>query len=150
MDCTGGAALIYPVVCLNRSKHQINMPQKRSVCPCDTGSLGYLVTTRKAVPILLAHKIRDVRLQRLLGKSAFLFLALVIVGICGFFVMPTFWSVGIFVQGICFFALVLWLGADDLFLQFALEDERFFEMATSRSALSVFRDDEQSLPQPGH
>jgi hypothetical protein len=54
--------------------------------------------------------------------------------ICGFFFLPTFWAVGAFAPSIFLFVLFLLIGADDLFLQFALEDEGFFEMATKSNA----------------
>jgi hypothetical protein len=115
----------------------------------ETGPLGYLVSTRKALRILLTHKIRDARLQHLLAQWAGILLAFIGVGICGFFLIPIFWAVGTFVPGIFLFALFISIGAGDLFLQFALEDERFFELATKNNALSVFKDSDQSLPQPG-
>jgi hypothetical protein len=111
--------------------------------------LGYLVSTPKALRILLTHKIRDARCQHLLSQLACIAVALVGFGICGFFLVPTFWAVSAFAPVIFLFALLLSIGAGDLFLQFALEDERFFDMATKNHALSVFEDEEQSLPQPG-
>jgi hypothetical protein len=40
------------------------------------------------------------------------------------------------------------IGAGDILLDFALEYERFFELATRCRALSIFEDTEFSLPQP--
>jgi len=57
-------------------------------------------------------------------------------------------AVGAFAPAIFLFALFLSIGAGDLFLKFALEDKGFFEMATKSHALSVFEDQDQSLPQP--
>jgi hypothetical protein len=114
----------------------------------ESGPLGYLVSTPKALRILLTHKIRDARLQHLLAQWACMLLALVGGGFCGFFLAPSFWTLGAFAPSIFLFALSLSIGAGDLFLQFALEDERFFEMATENDALSVFEDENQSLPQP--
>ncbi len=54
-----------------------------------------------------------------------------------------------FASAIFLFALFITIVAGDLFLQFALEDKGFFEMATKSHALSVFEDQDQSLPQPG-
>jgi hypothetical protein len=119
-------------------------------CPSfETRPLGYLVRTRKALRILLTHKIRDARLHHLLAQWACILLAFIGAGICGFFLIPIFWAVGAFVPAIFLFALFISIGAGDLFLQFALEDERFFELATKNDALSVFKDEDQSLPQPG-
>jgi hypothetical protein len=42
---------------------------------------------------------------------------------------------------------VLCIGAGDILLDFALEDERFFELATRCHALSIVEDTEFSLPQ---
>jgi len=53
-----------------------------------------------------------------------------------------------FAQGVCLFAVSLWLGAGDLLLEFALEDRRFFELATDCRALSILEDPDPSLPQP--
>jgi hypothetical protein len=115
----------------------------------ETRPLGYLVSTPKALRILFTHKIRDARVQHLLAQWACILLALIGAGICGFFLVPTFWAVGAFAPGIFLFALLLSIGAGDLFLKFALEDKGFFEMATKSNALSVFEDEDQSLPQPG-
>jgi hypothetical protein len=114
----------------------------------ESGPLGYLVSTPKALRILLTHKIRDARLQHLLAQWACMLLALIGGGACGLFLAPTFWTLGAFAPSIFLFALSLSIGAGNLFLQFALEDERFFEMATKNAALSVFEDEDQSLPQP--
>jgi hypothetical protein len=62
--------------------------------------------------------------------------------------VPTFWAVSAFTPLLFLVALILSIGAGDLFLQFALEDDRFFEMATKSHALSIFEDDDQSLLQP--
>ncbi len=112
----------------------------------ETGPLSYLVSTPKALRILLTYKIRDARFQYLLAQWTCLFLSLIGLGVCGFFLVPTFWAVGAFAPAIFLFALLLSIGAGDLFLKFALEDSRFFEMAMQSDALSVFKDDEQSLP----
>jgi hypothetical protein len=124
------------------------MPYERFVFAYKNGPLGYLVSTRKALHILLAQKMRDARFQRLLTQWTCSFLALIGVAVCAFFLVPPFWAVSVFAPGICLLALFISVGAGDLFLQLALEDERFFEMATQSSALWVFEDDDQSLPQP--
>ncbi len=109
-----------------------------------TVSLGYLISIPKALRILLAHKIRDTRFQLLLIKWVCTLSAVLGVGICGFYLMPLFLAVGVLAQGICLFALLLWLGAGDIFLEFALEDEWFFLTATGCHALSIFEDAELS------
>ena len=114
----------------------------------DRGSLSYLINTPKAFRILLIHKIRDARFRHLLTQWAFLLLALVGFGVGGFFLVPTIWAVGAFAPCLFLFALFLSIGAGDLFLKFALEDQRFLEMATQSRALSVFQDDDESLPRP--
>jgi len=55
--------------------------------------LGYLVNTPQALRILLTHKLRDIRFQRLLTRSVCLLLPLIGFGVCGFFLVPTFWAV---------------------------------------------------------
>ena len=112
------------------------------------GPLGYLVNTPKALRILLTHKFRDLRFQRLLARSICLLLAILGCCICGFCLIPTFWAVSAFTPLLFLVALVLSVGAGDLFLQFALEDDRFFKVATESHALSIFEDDDQSLLQP--
>jgi hypothetical protein len=126
------------------------MPYERFVSIYQTGPLAYLISTRKALHILLAHRMRDVRFQRLLVHWTGCLLALIGFVACAFFLVPTFWAVTAFAPGICLFALFISLESGDLFLQLALEDERFFEMATQTNALLVFEDDDQSLPQPGN
>jgi hypothetical protein len=118
------------------------MPYKMFIFAYETGPLGYLVSTRKALSILLAHKLRDARLQLFLLKWA--------AGICGFNLMPMFLATGVVAPAICLVALLLWLGAGDIFLKFALEDECFYNLATKSHALNVFEDIDLSLPQPGN
>jgi hypothetical protein len=122
------------------------MPYERFVSVYQTGPLGYLISTRKALAILLTHKIADARFQRLLAQWIASLLALIAFVVCAFFLVPAFWAVSAFAPGICLFALFISLEAGNLFLQLALEDERFFEMATQSKALLVFEEDEQSLP----
>jgi hypothetical protein len=126
------------------------MPHKMFIFAYETGPLGYLVSTRKASSILLAHKLQDARLQLFLFKWACALLALVGAGICGFNLMPTFLVTGVFAPAVCLIALFLWLGAGDIFLKFALEDERFYNLATQSRALNVFEVGDISLPQPGN
>jgi hypothetical protein len=126
------------------------MPHKMFIFAYETGPLGYLVSTRKALRILLAHKLRDARLQLFLLKWAGALLAAVAAGICGFNLMPMFLATGVVAPAVCLIALLLWLGAGDIFLKFALEDERFYNLATKSHALNVFEDTDLSLPQPGN
>jgi hypothetical protein len=126
------------------------MPHKMFISAYKTGPLGYLISTRKALCILLAHKICDSRLQKFLLKWAGALLAILAAGFCGFHLLPMFWATGIFAQAVCLFALLLWLGAGDIFLKFALEDERFYKLATESRALCVFRDTELSTSPLGN
>jgi hypothetical protein len=126
------------------------MPHKMFIFAYETGPLGYLISTRKALCVLLAHKFRDARLQLFLLKWAGALLAVLGAGICGFKLMPIFLATGVFAPAACVFALLLWLGAGDIFLKFALEDERFYNLATKSRALNVFEDTDLSLPQPGN
>ena len=102
------------------------MPHKMFIFAYEAGPLGYLVSTRKALSILLAHKLRDARLQLFLLKWACALLAAAGAGICGFNLMPMFLVTWVFAPAILLIALLLWLGAGDIFLKFALEDERFY------------------------
>jgi hypothetical protein len=124
------------------------MAHKNFIFTYETGPLGYLVSTRKALWMLLAHKIRDSRLQLFLLKWAGVLLAVLGAGICGFNLMPMILAMGVFAQGACLLALLLWVGAGDIFLKFALEDERFYNLATEGHALNVFETTEPSPPQP--
>lgn len=126
------------------------MPHKMFIFAYETGPLGYLVSTRKALSILLAHKLRDARLQLFLLKGGCALLAIAGAGICGFNQMPIFLMTWVFAPAVCLIALLLWLGAGDIFLKFALEDERFYNLATQSRALNVFEDTDLSLPQPGN
>lgn len=126
------------------------MSHKQFISAYETVPLGFLISVPKALRILFVHKIPDARFQLLLVKWACTLFAVLGVGICGFNLMPMFPAVVVFALGICFFALLLWLGAGDIILQFAFEDEWFFELATECHALSIFEDTELSLPQPGN
>ena len=125
------------------------MPHRMFISAYETSPLGYLISTRKAFYLLLMHKIRDSRLQLFLLERAGALLIVVGAAICGFKVMPTLLATGFCAPGVCFCALILWLGAGDMFLTFALEDERFYNLATKTRALDVFEDTEPSLLQPG-
>jgi hypothetical protein len=61
--------------------------------------------------------------------------------------MPMFLNVSVIAEGIFLFFLVLCIGAGDILLDFALEDQRFFELAKRCHALSIFEDTEFVLPQ---
>jgi hypothetical protein len=116
----------------------------------ETGTPNYSVDTLKALPILFAHKIQDARLQHLLVQGMYLLLSLLGLGVCGFILAPTFWTIGVFAPCLFLFGLFLSIGVGDLFLKFAMEDRLFFDLATKKRALSVFEDDDRSLPQPGY
>jgi hypothetical protein len=124
------------------------MSHKQFIVAYETGPLGYLISTPKALGILLAHRTRDVRFRWLLIKWMCTFFAVLGAGDCGFHLMPMFLAAGVFAHVVCLFALLLWLGAGDILLKFALEDESFFQLATGCRALSIFEDPECSLPQP--
>jgi hypothetical protein len=124
------------------------MPYKKFIFAYESGPLGYLISMRGALSILLAHKIRDSRLQMFLLKWAGALLVLAGAAIGGFNLMPNLLATGIIAPGILICSLLLWLGAGDIFLKFALEDEGFYNLATQSHALSVFEDTEYSLPQP--
>ena len=133
---------------LRSSKARPQMLSAKSVPAPEKGPLSYLVNTPAALRLLWTYKIQDAKCQHLLLQLIFLLLALLGCGICGFFIVPTFWAVGAFAPGIMAFGLLISIGAGDLFLKYALEDKGFFQMATQSHALSVFVDEDQSLPQP--
>ena len=53
------------------------MPDKIFVFACEASPLGYLISMREALSILLAHKIRDSHLQLFLLKWAGALIAIV-------------------------------------------------------------------------
>jgi hypothetical protein len=124
------------------------MPHKMFVLAYKNGPLGYLIALPKAVCILLNHKNRDLRLQMFLLKWVGALLILLASSACGFNLMPMFLAAGVFAPSLCFFAFLVWLAAGDIFLKFALEDERFYDLATKSRALSVFEDTELSFTSP--
>jgi hypothetical protein len=124
------------------------MPHKLFVSAYKSGPLGYLISIRKALGVLLTNKMLDSRLQLFVLKWAAALLVILSAGFFGFSLVPMFLAVGIVIQSACLFALLLWLATGDMFLKFALEDERFYNLATKNHALSVFEDTEFSLPQP--
>ena len=113
----------------------------------ETVPLGFLLSTPQALRILLVHKIREPRFQLLLFNWTCTLLALLGAGICGFSFMPMFLAVGVFAEGVFLFFLVLFIDAGDILLDFALEDERFFEVAILCHALGIFEDTEFAPPQ---
>jgi hypothetical protein len=135
----------------NVSRSSSELPQMVSAEPGsapEKGPLSYLVNTPAAFRLLCTHKIQDPRCQHLLVQLTLILLALLGCGICGFFIVPTFWAVGAFAPGLLAFGILISIGAGDLFLKYALEDKRFFQIATQSHALSVFVDEDLSLPQP--
>ncbi|MBV8141905.1 MAG: hypothetical protein JOZ60_07670, partial [Verrucomicrobia bacterium] len=118
------------------------MPYKTFISASTTASLGYLISMRKASFILLTQKMRDSRLQFLLLKWAGTLLISLGLAMCGFEVMPTWLATGFFAPGVCLCAFMLWLGMGDMFLTFAFEDERFYNLATQTHALDIFEDTE--------
>jgi hypothetical protein len=116
------------------------MPHKMFIKAYETGPLGFLITTQKALLILLAHKTHDSRLQLFLLKWTAVLLILLSAGICGFNLLPILLALGAFfpIAGLC--TVLLWIGAGDIFLKFALEDEGFYQLATQSRALNIFED----------
>jgi hypothetical protein len=120
------------------------MPHKSFILAYNNGPLGYLIAIPKAVYILVNHKIRDGRLHFFLVKWVGALLVILGAAMCGFNLLPMFVAAGIFAPAVCFFAFLVWLSAGDIFLKFALEDERFYNLATQSHALSVFIDTDSS------
>jgi hypothetical protein len=123
------------------------MPHKMFIKAYETGPIGFLITIQKAVLILLAYKIRDARFQGFLLKWAAVLLILLSAGFCGFNLLPIFLAMGAFFPIAGLYSVLLWIGAGDIFLKFALEDEGFYQVATQSRALSIFEDTDSSLPQ---
>jgi hypothetical protein len=132
---------------LAQSRNRFDMSSEKFVSAQEAGPLGYSISTRRALCILFTRKMNEPRFQRLLAQWAAGFLVLVGVAVCAFLLLPAFWAAGALAHGICLFGLFVSIGVGDLFLQMALEDGRFFEMATQSNALWLFEDDDQSLSQ---
>ena len=113
----------------------------------ETVPLGFLISTPKTLRILLVHKIRDTRFQLLLFNWACSLLAVLGAGICGFRLMPMFLALSVVAEGAFLFFLVLFIDAGNILLDFALEDERFFELVIRCHALDIFEDTEFAPPQ---
>jgi hypothetical protein len=124
------------------------MPDEIFAFAYESSPLGYLISMREALSILLAHKIRDSHLQLFLLKWAAALIAIVGAEVSGSNLMPMYLVVGLLVPCVCLFLLSFWLSAGDIFLKFALEDERFYLLALERRALDVFQDTELSMVQP--
>src|SRR5262249_36112728 len=72
------------------------MSHKQFLCAHEISSVGYLISTRKALGMLLAHKIRDARFQLLLQRLIFILFSVLGVCICGFYFLPMFLAAGLF------------------------------------------------------
>jgi hypothetical protein len=123
------------------------MPHKKFILAYYTGPLGCLINTQKAFGILLVHKIQDSRLQLFLLIWATALAVLLGAGISGFSLMPVFLALVLFSAIFSLCALLFWLGSENLFLKFVLEDEAFYNLATQSHALSVLEDTD-AWPQP--
>jgi len=108
----------------------------------ETGPVGFLISTPKTLRILVLHKIQETRLQLLLFNWACSILVLLGAGLCGFSFLPILLAVGVVAEGVSLFFFVLCIDAGDILLDFAREDERFFELATRCHALGIFEDAE--------
>jgi hypothetical protein len=123
------------------------MPHQAFILAYFAGSLGCLVNTRRALGVLLVHKIQDSRLQRFLIRWTAALVILLGAGIRGFELMPILVLVGLFFAVVSLCAFIFWLASEDLFLKFVLEDEAFYDRAIQSHALSVFHDIDSSEPQ---
>jgi len=143
------AAKIWPPYFLFWFRHILPtfMPHKKFVLAYFNGPLGCLINTRKALGILLVHKIHDARFRLFLFKWIAALVLLLGAGLRGFNLMPLFPTVVLFSVTIALCAFFFWLGSEDLFLIFALEDEEFYNLATQSRALSVFNDTDSPQPQ---
>lgn len=124
------------------------MPHQKFVLAYYNGPLGCLINTQKALGILLVHKIHDPRFRLFLFKWIAALLLLLGAGLRGFHLMPIFLALVLFSATISLCSFVFWLGSEDLFLKFALEDEGFYNLAIQRRALSVFDDIDSTQPRP--
>jgi hypothetical protein len=124
------------------------MPHKEFVLAYYSSLVGCLIDTRKALGILLVHKLHDSRLRVFLFKWIAALVLLLGAGLRGFNLMPIFLTLVLVSMTIAFCAFFFWLGSEDLFLKFVLEDEEFYNLATQSRALSLFNDIDSPQPQP--
>jgi hypothetical protein len=124
------------------------MAHKRFVLAYYNGPLACLINTRKALSILLIHKIHDSEFRLFLLKWVAALVLLLGEGLRGFNLMPIFLALVLFSVTIPFCAFLFWLGSEDLFLKFVLEDEEFYNLATQSRALDVFDDTDSTQPGP--
>ncbi len=124
------------------------MPHKEFVLAYYNSPLGCLIDTRKALGILLVHEIHDSRLRVFLFKWIAVLVLLLGAGLRCFNLMPIFLTLVLYSVTIALCAFLFWLGSEDLFLKFALEDEEFYNLATQSRALSFFNDPDSPQPQP--
>jgi flagellar basal body-associated protein FliL len=125
-----------------------HMPHKEFVLAYYNSPLGCLIDTRKALGILLVHELHDPRLRVFLGKWIAVLVLLLSAGLCGFNLMPIFLTLVLFSVAIALCALFFWFGSEDLFLEFALEDEEFYNLATQSRALTPFSNTDSPQSQP--
>ena len=126
----------------------MTMSHSQFIVDYETAPLGFLISTPKTLRVLLVHRIRNTRVQLLLINWIFTLLTLLGAGICGFRIMPMCLTLSIVAEGVFLFLFVLCIDAGDILLDFALEDERFFDLATRCHALSIFEETEVFLHQP--
>jgi hypothetical protein len=122
------------------------MAHQQFILANKTVPLGFLINVARAFRVLMVHKIRDDRFQSLLAKGACTLVAPLAAAYVGLNAMPMLLAVGVSALGAYLFAALLWLEAGDILLEFALEDERFFELMTGCRALTIVEDRELSLP----
>jgi hypothetical protein len=125
-----------------------HMPHKEFVLAYYNSPLGCLIDTRKALGILLVHKLHDSRLRVFLFKWTAAPVLLLGAGLRGFNLMPFFLTLVLFSVATALCALFFWFGSEDLFLKFALEDEEFYNLATQSRALTPFSNTDSPQPQP--
>jgi hypothetical protein len=124
------------------------MAHKKFVLAYYNSPLGCLINTRKALGILLVHKIHDSRFWLFLLKWVAALVLLLGAGLRGFHLMPIFLALVLFAATISLCAFLFWLGSEDLFFKFVLEDEGIYDLATRSRALCVFDDTDSTRPQP--
>jgi hypothetical protein len=124
------------------------MPHKKFVLAYCNGTLGCLINTRKALAILLVHKIRDSRFRLFLLKWIAALVLILGIAIRGSNLMPILLAWGLISATILLCAFLFWFSSEDLFLKFVLEDEGFYNLAIQSRALNVFDDTEFVHPRP--
>jgi hypothetical protein len=105
--------------------------------PSRSPAEAYGVAVPKALWLLCTKKSREQRFQRALAKWICALLTLMGAGAFLLCLLPAWMAAAVFAYLCVVFGLSTWLMAGNMFLEFALNDVFFFELALNSRALRV-------------